>query len=1005
MNDNEYVEKINELQVEIQSLKYELSRERLNKEQILQEKNQILNELIETRNSVSYKVSKGLTYIPRKIRGLGYVYGGNDGEQIVYPYMISVVVAVYNTAEFLKDMIESIINQKQDLLYMFLRSNTDNMFKHMVYDGVYELILIDDGSTDGSEDICDEYAQIYPWIKVLHKKNEGVSAARNAGIEIATGKYITFPDSDDILTSNVFEDCFLFFEKHESEVSMVTYPLRFFDAQTGDHWTTYRFENGTRIVDLMDEWDSPQYFTAASFFKTYNIKGKISFDLNLINGEDVKFAHEVIFNDSTKVGLISTCTYMYRRRSSGIQSAIQQSKQTIKYYSAYITDMLGWLMNESKNIYTSTPKFVQYAVMGQLQWRLKSDERGEIARTVIGNEEYLHYVQLIKDLLLDIDIDVILSQRQLFREHKYYACLMHTKGNVQRIIENDNLNFYFENRLCTDIASTYLKLDFLEINNGILRFEGRFADFSDGNLWLKLDDEKVQVEIDDKSDFGAYVLDYPVMPIKAFKVEIELDQHRLLQKVVFGQTINDCDIIRKKIVIGKFMPICNAFSASYYANELWSVRVNGNCLEVWNIVTPESVPNFEEDFEYQIVERFGEDANPILSVRREALCRLVRIEKSKRQIWLVSDRYSHADDNGEAMFLYLTQNKVDNISVYFVIDNESADAERLKGIGEVVAQDSREHHILHLIADCIISSQADEYIINPFWRNDMAKDIFRDFFCRNRYVFLQHGIIKDDLSRWLNRYNKNIDGFICSAYDEAKSILNYKYYYNNENVWLTGMPRYDRLYHNEQKYIIVMPTWRKWLMADFDSAESDKVATRVSDELINTEYYQFYHDLLNNNRLLDACDEYGYKLCFMPHTNLRDCMNLFCEDERIICFDFDKPYRDAFAEANLMVTDYSSTAMDFAYLYKPVIYAQFDYERFCSGEHTYDKGYFEYKRDGFGDVEYALEDVVDNIIYNMQNGCKLSEKYKARIDKFFAYHDDKNCERVSERLLELMRLK
>ena len=193
-------------------------------------------------------------------------------------------------------------------------------------------------------------------------------------------------------------------------------------------------------------------------------------------------------------------------------------------------------------------------------------------------------------------------------------------------------------------------------------------------------------------------------------------------------------------------------------------------------------------------------------------------------------------------------------------------------------------------------------------------------------------------------------------------------------------------------------------MTDFNAADSDKDATHVNEDLMNTEYFRFYHDLLNNKRLLDECDKYQYKLCFMPHTNIRECMDLFCEDERIVCFDFDKPYREAFAEANLLITDYSSTAMDFAYLYKPVIYAQFDKERFFSGEHTYEKGYFDYERDGFGDVVYDLDTLIDHTIQAMRDGCSLKKKYRQRIGTFFAFHDNHNCERVYKKLQALMEL-
>lgn len=95
--------------------------------------------------------------------------------------MISVIMPVYNVRDYLKRCLDSILNQD---------------FKD------YEVILVDDGSTDGSGDICDEYAERYSLITVYHKKNEGASLARKYGLERAKGEYVTFVDSDDWVAPN-----------------------------------------------------------------------------------------------------------------------------------------------------------------------------------------------------------------------------------------------------------------------------------------------------------------------------------------------------------------------------------------------------------------------------------------------------------------------------------------------------------------------------------------------------------------------------------------------------------------------------------------------------------------------------------------------------------------------------------------------------------------------------------------------------------------------------------
>lgn len=98
--------------------------------------------------------------------------------------LISIIVPVYNVEDYLKACLDSIINQT---------------YKNL------EIILIDDGSTDNSGKICDEYAGKDNRIKVIHKPNGGLSDARNAGLEIAKGEYIGFVDSDDYITEDMYE--------------------------------------------------------------------------------------------------------------------------------------------------------------------------------------------------------------------------------------------------------------------------------------------------------------------------------------------------------------------------------------------------------------------------------------------------------------------------------------------------------------------------------------------------------------------------------------------------------------------------------------------------------------------------------------------------------------------------------------------------------------------------------------------------------------------------------
>ena len=175
----------------------------------------------------------------------------------------------------------------------------------------------------------------------------------------------------------------------------------------------------------------------------------------------------------------------------------------------------------------------------------------------------------------------------------------------------------------------------------------------------------------------------------------------------------------------------------------------------------------------------------------------------------------------------------------------------------------------------------------------------------------------------------------------------------------------------------------------------------LSEDIMKSDFFEFYNQLINSERLLKALVQFSYELHFMPHPNIMPFLNIFKKNAQVIFDGLEKNYRDIFNESALIITDYSSVAFDFAYLRKPVLYSQFDRDKFFEGEHSYTKGYFDYERDGFGEVCYDLETLVDTIIEYMKNDCQLKDKYRERIDNFFAYNDKNNCQRVYDEIMKL----
>ena len=140
--------------------------------------------------------------------------------------VISVIVPIYKVEQYLRQCVDSILNQTHSAL---------------------EVILVDDGSPDGSGKICDEYAARDSRVRVIHKKNGGLSDARNAGIDIARGDYIAFVDSDDWLEPDTYESMLAAMKKYQAKLVCAG---RFDNSD----------ETGTCTVGLCPEKEEPELF-------------------------------------------------------------------------------------------------------------------------------------------------------------------------------------------------------------------------------------------------------------------------------------------------------------------------------------------------------------------------------------------------------------------------------------------------------------------------------------------------------------------------------------------------------------------------------------------------------------------------------------------------------------------------------------------------------------------------------------------------------------------------
>lgn len=880
-----------------------------------------------------------------------------------YKYKFSVIMAVYNAEPYLEEAVGSLVNQT------------------IGFDSV-QVILVDDGSPDNSGAICDMLKAKYPDnIVVVHKENGGVSSARNEGLKHIEGKYINCMDPDDLLTENTLENVYNFFEANYDACNVCGIPLKMFGDTEGWHYLNDKFAKGTRVINLTKEVNYFQLSCSCAFIKN-EIAKTLHFDENLTVAEDAQQMIRLLI-DKPFLGVVTDCHYGYRKHAgSALSSGLKKC-----WYNDYIYSFILPSIEYAKEKYGYVPRFIQNALMSNLQWRLSEKAKP----TNLDDNELIQYKKGLELCFKEFDDDIIMKQKHCSAENRIF--LLSKKYEEKDFVtkESSDIVLGFDSFTNSRLSNTSFSLDFLNFTEDSIVLSARKTYFPVGGRitggFIKFGDTKIDATKIEYMKHATFLGDTVTEDI-AFDFVVPKADLKKENRISFFIECDGVIIENKNVTLGQFFPLEKKYKHSYCLEKGFLFRLVG-----YNLVISKA-KNARKQEKRLLKELWKSNK---LGERKAVFARiLARIYKffARKPIWIISDRVNKSGDNGEAFFRHLKKIKFKGARYFYTI-GKCPSYDSIKKLGGVLDCHSWKYKIIHLACDIVISAQADINVYDPFAHYSRP---YKDILTRKKFVFLQHGIIKDDLSDWLNKYNKNITGFICSAKGEYLSIVNGNYHYDEENVWLTGLARFDRLYNDERKYITIMPTWRKYLMSHIDTQTG---IWQEKPGFTESKYFTFFNNLINDKRLLDVAKKHGYTICFMPHPNTITKIDLYTKNKDVKFYTVDDEYRDVYAQSNLILTDYSSSVFDFVYLRKPVFYTQFDKEEFVKGEHAYIPGYFDYERDGFGEVVYDYDTTINLLIEYMENGCKLKDKYKERIDSFFEFNDKNNCQRILDKILNI----
>lgn len=210
-------------------------------------------------------------------------------------HKVSIIIPVYNVKDYLEKCIESVVQQS---------------YKNL------EIIIVDDGSTDGSQFICDEFLKKDERIKVIHKMNGGLSDARNVGYSESTGKYIFFLDSDDWLVLNAIEILYNTLRMCEADIAVANYYYQY-DSKSvkANEIAETRVYDRQEAMEALLRNDLIKNFAWGKLYKRELLE-KYKFPVGKLF-EDVYWTH-LIFNQAEKVVLVKEELVYYYQRSTSI---------------------------------------------------------------------------------------------------------------------------------------------------------------------------------------------------------------------------------------------------------------------------------------------------------------------------------------------------------------------------------------------------------------------------------------------------------------------------------------------------------------------------------------------------------------------------------------------------------------------------------------------------------------------------------------------------------------
>lgn len=871
-------------------------------------------------------------------------------------YRVSLIIPIYNKAEWLDTCFQSILNQSID--------------PQMV-----EVLMIDDGSEDNSLDIMKRYSEKYSNFKCYTKENGGPAQARNFGIKHATGKYLMYLDPDDYLGENTIESVCNFFDRHYDEIDVVTYkiiPIK--DGEEQDLHFRYEVLKSQGVYDLTEPENSFICHTTMNTCVKNKFEKNVLFSENLFYHEDQKYNIDTL-KEKQKIGYCDNAEYYY------VQSSNSTTNKMLYSYYLFEHSMKLW-EREFSEFSEHVPYYIQALYISDLNWKLRANK----LLPYHYDEAWYHeaWNRIVK-LLRRCDDEIIINHPNVLREHRLYWLSKKKSNNCHVEFGKKSIDVFCNNGLVVSEKNVHLTIEQCRVEGNDIKLSGTLKPLyssivEDVSLQVLcgLGDRMIPVPLKPSSrsrfhtheitnQFYNFEVSIDTTVIKKFRFVViangeryETDMH-FSNRVPFRRRRNDSLIRDKK--------------------ELrYSFRANGFIVRDLNLNSADAAKRKLWLFQKIALEDIG---SAIKQYRLEAK------KKRTSPIWLYYDCKNVRKDNSFYQFEHDVY-KNDGIQRFYILDGDDF-KERKKEFPaafqkHIIRFGSRKHVNLFLMAEWIIMSFAEEYTYLPMEMKAFKKYSYVLNFPKT--VYLQHGVLHAHLPWHYSLDRVKIDKEVISTYYEEENLIE-NYGFDRNHLIQAGMPRYDciDLSQKPRKKILYAPTWRRYLI---DRKENDWVSD--VDGFVNSSFYKSVMRFINDDRLDKALEAHGYTLDIQLHPIFKGYNSTIRTESRRVNLITDDINA---TDYEIFITDFSSFVFDFVYLSRKIMYFVPDYDLFKSGMNGYCRLDLPLE-EGFGPFVQNEEDAVNQLIELMDE--PMNPRYLQKMQGFFMYKDNHQRERIYEAL-------